>query len=297
MSTIVGQATERARTTDAEVSNLMDAVGKIETVVTLIQQIAQHTNLLALNATIELARAGEAGRGFAVVASEVKGLSEQTAKATGEIAQQIHAVQATTETAALAVRTIGAQVADIHHLATSVAAAVEQQQAATADIARNVSIVATGSNQAAESSRMVTEVAEQTGGEARLLAEASNHLQAVSSAVSKAVQDFIAAVTADLDERRSATRQLVEKVVIVSSAGRRQEARTVDVSARGMKVVDVTGVRAGEMLDIVVGSQSLKAKVMWAEGTSCGLQFANAIRPEQLASTGLLRPQTGEKAA
>ena len=82
------------------------AAARIGDVVELISTIAGQTNLLALNATIEAARAGEAGRGFAVVASEVKALAEQTAKATGEIAQQVSGIQAATEESVGSIREI-----------------------------------------------------------------------------------------------------------------------------------------------------------------------------------------------
>ncbi len=89
-------AVGQARVTNDRVSELSKAASRIGDVVELINTIAGQTNLLALNATIEAARAGEAGRGFAVVASEVKALAEQTAKATGEIGQQITGIQAAT---------------------------------------------------------------------------------------------------------------------------------------------------------------------------------------------------------
>ena len=91
------EAVGQARNTTGRVSELSKAAARIGDVVELINTIAGQTNLLALNATIEAARAGEAGRGFAVVASEVKALAEQTAKATGEIGQQISGIQSATQ--------------------------------------------------------------------------------------------------------------------------------------------------------------------------------------------------------
>ena len=94
---MASEAVDQARTTNDRVGELSKAAGRIGDVVELINTIAGQTNLLALNATIEAARAGEAGRGFAVVASEVKALAEQTAKATGEISQQISGIQSATQ--------------------------------------------------------------------------------------------------------------------------------------------------------------------------------------------------------
>ncbi|MFL5284340.1 MAG: methyl-accepting chemotaxis protein [Rhodopila sp.] len=91
----------------ARIRSLSDAAVQIGDVIQLIRTIAEQTNLLALNATIEAARAGEAGRGFGVVASEVKGLANQTARSTEDIARQVTSIQAATNEAVAVVAEAG----------------------------------------------------------------------------------------------------------------------------------------------------------------------------------------------
>jgi len=193
---IAAEAVASTGATSAKVQRLAQAASKIGAIVELINTIAGQTNLLALNATIEAARAGEAGRGFAVVAAEVKGLAEQTAKATGEIASQIAEIQASTKDSAMAIGEIEVIVKRLNAISSSIAAAVEQQGSATNEIARNVQQASQGTHDVSANITGVTRGAEEASAASTQVLGAATELSQQSEKLHAEVSRFLATVRA-----------------------------------------------------------------------------------------------------
>jgi methyl-accepting chemotaxis protein len=193
---MASDAVGQARSTTERVSELSKAATRIGDVVELINTIAGQTNLLALNATIEAARAGEAGRGFAVVASEVKALAEQTAKATGEIGQQINGIQAATQDSVNAIKEISGTIEKLSEISSTIAAAVEEQGAATQEISRNVQQAAEGTQQVSANITDVQRGATETGTASSQVLTAAQTLSGDSGRLKSEVSKFLTNVRA-----------------------------------------------------------------------------------------------------
>lgn len=181
-------AAERARSADATVTALSANTQKIGDVVDLINAIAGQTNLLALNATIEAARAGEAGRGFSIVAAEVKELANQTAKATGEIATQINAVQSTSRETASAILAIRETIEEISKSSATISSAIDQQSVAVREISEKTSA-------ASSATALVSEATD----ELRSTSDRTLDAASANSAAARELQDMVGKLTGEVD--------------------------------------------------------------------------------------------------
>ena len=193
---IVTKASDATSQTNTKIGGLAESAQKIGEVISMIQDIAEQTNLLALNATIEAARAGEAGKGFAVVASEVKELASQTAKATEAISEQITAIQSETETSVDAIREIADTMDEVSQSTEAIAAAVEEQGASTAEISNNVQQAAAGASEVTQNISGVTDAASENQRSSDQVLTASKDVSTRTDELRTVVDKFLERVAA-----------------------------------------------------------------------------------------------------
>ncbi len=191
---IARRATDEAKAIISAIEQLAASVGHINDVSALIRNVAAQTNLLALNATIEAARAGDAGRGFAVVAQEVKGLAAQTEKATGEITEQISAIEQTTSHVVQAMKAIAGTIMQIDDHASGISVAVGQQDAVSREIAQNANAAASQTREVAASVAEVSDAVAKTGKVVSAVLDAGEELAVRSDRLRSEVEHFLAQV-------------------------------------------------------------------------------------------------------
>jgi hypothetical protein len=140
---------------------------------------------------------------------------------------------------------------------STIAAAVEEQNAATGEIARSVQMASNGTVQATQNARGVSSAIKATSSEAGSVRNASQTLSEVSTRMASDVEEFLAAVVRDVEERRRALRKASEEEVTIIVGGKRYPTKLIDISD--------TGCRASAVPAASVGT---RVKVEFTDGTS-----------------------------
>ncbi|WP_313346678.1 methyl-accepting chemotaxis protein [Stenotrophomonas sp.] len=191
------QIRDQIQETSKRIKRLGESSQEIGSIVELINDISEQTNILALNAAVQAASAGEAGRGFAVVADEVQRLAERTSGATRRIEGLVQAIQADTNEAVSSMEQTTAEVVSGARLAEDAGTAlteIERVSNALNNLIKNISIAAQQQSSAASditrTMGVIRQITGQTSQGAGQTAESIGHLAQLAADLRRSVADF-----------------------------------------------------------------------------------------------------------
>ncbi|KGK56311.1 twitching motility protein PilJ [Xanthomonas arboricola] len=191
------QIRDQIQETSKRIKRLGESSQEIGSIVELINDISEQTNILALNAAVQAASAGEAGRGFAVVADEVQRLAERTSSATRRIEGLVQTIQADTNEAVSSMEQTTSEVVSGARLAEDAGTAlteIERVSNALNNLIKNISIAAHQQSAAAtditQTMGVIRQITSQTSQGAEQTAESIGNLAELAADLRRSVADF-----------------------------------------------------------------------------------------------------------
>ncbi len=183
--------------TSKRIKRLGESSQEIGDIVSLINDIADQTNVLALNAAIQASMAGEAGRGFAVVADEVQRLAERSAKATKQIETLVKTIQADTNEAVMSMESTTSEVVRGARLAKDAGEALEEVQSVSNTLSDLIQNISNAAQQQAKSAghisntmTVIQDITSQTSSGTLATARSVGELSEMAGALQESVTGF-----------------------------------------------------------------------------------------------------------
>ncbi|MEK1834914.1 MAG: methyl-accepting chemotaxis protein, partial [Pseudomonas sp.] len=188
---------EQIQDTAKRIKRLGESSQEIGDIVSLIDDIADQTNILALNAAIQASMAGDAGRGFAVVADEVQRLAERSSAATRQIETLVRAIQADTNEAVISMEQTTTEVVHGARLAQDAGVALEEIEGVSKTLAALIQSISNAAQQQTSSAgqisltmNVIQQITTQTSSGSTATAESIGNLAKMASQLRRSVSGF-----------------------------------------------------------------------------------------------------------
>ena len=188
---------DQIQDTAKRIKRLGESSQEIGDIVSLIDDIADQTNILALNAAIQASMAGDAGRGFAVVADEVQRLAERSSAATRQIETLVRAIQADTNEAVISMEQTTTEVVRGARLAQDAGVALEEIEGVSQNLAELIQSISNAAQQQTTSAGQISltmsviqQITSQTSSGSTATADSIGNLAKMASQLRRSVSGF-----------------------------------------------------------------------------------------------------------